>query len=139
MITSLLPILQSSAYDTDLQMQPEISLGTFLVIGAISLAFILFIIACAWKLIAKAGKPGWYSLIPIYNLVVIMRMAGKSGWWVLLTCIPFVGIIFAFLAALGLAKNFGKSTGFGIGLAFLGIIFLPILAFGDARYIGPRD
>jgi hypothetical protein len=36
-----------------------------------------------------------------------------------------------------LAKSFGKDIGFGIGLALLGFIFMPILAFSDARYVGP--
>jgi len=35
-----------------------------------------------------------------------------------------------------IAKRFGKSDGFGIGLMFLGFIFWPILAFGDAVYQG---
>ena len=39
--------------------------------------------------------------------------------------------------AIELAKVFGKSAGFGIVIAFLGIIFLPILAFGDATYSQP--
>jgi len=33
-----------------------------------------------------------------------------------------------------IAKNFGKSTGFGVGLIFLSPIFFAILAFGDAEY-----
>jgi hypothetical protein len=31
---------------------------------------------------------------------------------------------------------FGKSTAYGLGLAFLGFIFFPMLGFGDARYQG---
>jgi len=38
---------------------------------------------------------------------------------------------------INLAQVFGKSTGFGIGLIFLPIIFIPILAFGNAKYLGP--
>ena len=38
--------------------------------------------------------------------------------------------------AIDVAKHFGKGTGFGLGLAFLGAIFYPILGFGDATY-GP--
>jgi len=30
-----------------------------------------------------------------------------------------------------------RSRGYGIGLALLGIVFFPMLAFGDARYVGP--
>ena len=36
-----------------------------------------------------------------------------------------------------LSKSFGKDEGFTVGLVFLNIIFLPILAFGDAQYQGP--
>ena len=36
----------------------------------------------------------------------------------------------------GIAKNFGKDSGFTVGLIFLGIVFWPILGFGDAQYIG---
>jgi hypothetical protein len=49
--------------------------------------------------------------------------------------IPFVGIVFAFIAFIDLAKNFGKGTGFGVGLVLLSFIFFPILAFGSARYM----
>jgi hypothetical protein len=33
-----------------------------------------------------------------------------------------------------LARNFGKGVGFVCGLFFLPFVFLPILAFGSARY-----
>ena len=36
----------------------------------------------------------------------------------------------------GLSKSFGKGAGYTVGLVFLGIIFYPMLAFGDAQYIG---
>jgi hypothetical protein len=36
-----------------------------------------------------------------------------------------------------LSKSFGKEEGFTIGLLLLGIVFYPILAFGDAKYLGP--
>jgi magnesium-transporting ATPase (P-type) len=37
-----------------------------------------------------------------------------------------------------LALSFGKGKGFSIGLFFLTFIYLPILAFGKAQYIGPN-
>ena len=36
----------------------------------------------------------------------------------------------------GLANNFGKGGGYAVGLLFLPIIFYPMLAFGDAQYVG---
>ena len=41
------------------------------------------------------------------------------------------------IVCLDLAKSFRKDVGFGLGLAFLGFIFFPILAFGDAEYSFP--
>jgi len=37
----------------------------------------------------------------------------------------------------GLSKSFGKGAGFTVGLVLLGFIFVPILGFGRAQYIGP--
>ena len=36
-----------------------------------------------------------------------------------------------------LSKSFGKDEGFTVGMVLLGFIFIPILAFGDAKYLGP--
>ena len=62
---------------------------------------------------------------------------GREWWWILLFLIPIVGLVIAIIVALDLAKSFGKGTGFGIGLVFLGPIFACILGFGSATYHGP--
>jgi hypothetical protein len=36
-----------------------------------------------------------------------------------------------------LSLSFGKEAGFTVGIIFLGIIFIPILGLGDAKYVGP--
>ena len=90
-----------------------------------------------WKLFTKAGQPGWASIIPIYNTYILCKIVGKPGWWVLLFFIPLVNLIIAVILMVGLARSFGKGTGFGIGLVFLSFIFIPILGFGDATYQGP--
>lgn len=41
------------------------------------------------------------------------------------------------MVMIDVAKSFGKGGGFAAGLILLGIIFWPILAFGDAQYVGP--
>jgi uncharacterized membrane protein YhaH (DUF805 family) len=87
-----------------------------------------------WKVYVKAGEPGWAAIIPIYNIIVLLRIAGKPWWWILLLLIPLVNIIIGILVHIDLAKTFGQTVLFGIGLMFLGFIFYPILAFGDARY-----
>lgn len=100
------------------------------------IGLVLVVIIGLWRVFEKAGKPGWMSLVPILNAIVMLEIAGKPAWWFLLLLIPFVGIIVSIIVMIDLAKAFGKGTGFGLGLAFLGFIFFPILGFGDAQYQG---
>ena len=109
--------------------------GTVLLI-LFALAIGLFLLVSYWKVFEKAGQPGWGILIPIYNIFLLLKIAGKPGWWILLYLIPLVNIVIGIIVCIDIAKNFGEDAGFGIGLAFLGIIFYPILAFGSAQYQG---
>lgn len=110
-------------------------IGIFMVL--FYLAIIVLLVASVWRVFTKAGEPGWASLIPIYNVIVLLKIVGRPLWWIILLLIPFVGLIFSIIVSIDLAKSFGKGTGFGVGLALLGIVFMPMLAFGDAQYQKP--
>jgi len=105
-----------------------------LVFMLVWLAVVVLVIAGLWKVFTKAGEPGWAAIVPIYNIIVLLKIAGKPIWWIILLLIPLVNIIVGIMVALGVARNFGKGVGFGIGLILLPIIFYPILGFGDAQY-----
>jgi hypothetical protein len=135
MFTKLLPMLQESAVSYEYSSQGQVGMVPML----IGLAAIVILIAAMWKVYAKAGEPGWAAIIPIYNIVVMLKIAGKPVWWIILMLIPFVNFIIALLVCLDIAKNFGKGGGFGIGLFLLGFIFFPILAFGDAKFVGTKS
>jgi Family of unknown function (DUF5684) len=98
--------------------------------------FALMVVAM-WMIFTKAGKPGWAAVIPFYNTYVLLEVAGKPGWWLILFFIPIVNIVFYVLACLALAPRFGKGTGFAVGIIFLPIVFLPIMAFDSSKYIAP--
>lgn len=100
-------------------------------------AFIVFMIAAMWTIFSKAGKPGWASIVPIYNIIVFLEIVGKPWWWLLLMLIPIVNIVLMVIVIHQLSLSFGKGAGFTIGIILLGFIFLPILAFGDSVYIAP--
>ena len=106
---------------------------TFLVI------YVLSVIAM-WKIFTKAGKPGWASLIPIYNIVVMYQIVGINPLLIILLFIPFINgiaaIVLSIILCIRLSKAFGKGTGFTFGLIFLSPIFLLILGFGNDKYIG---
>src|SRR5712692_6896592 len=100
----------------------------------ICLLIVVFYVWVTWRVFTKAGKRGWAAIIPIYNTIVMLQVAGKPVWWIFLFLIPLINLIVYILMQAGVAKNFGKGTGFAIGLILLNFIFLPILAFGDAQY-----
>jgi hypothetical protein len=99
------------------------------------LVSILYIVSL-WKIFAKAGKPGWASIVPIYNVIVMLEITGKPIWWIILLLIPVVNLVISIIVIVELANKFGKSGGFAVGLIFLPVIFYPILAFSNAEYIG---
>ncbi|MGE0490631.1 MAG: DUF5684 domain-containing protein [Vulcanimicrobiota bacterium] len=102
------------------------------------LGIMIFFVAAGWRLFEKAGRAGWECLIPFYNLYVMTQIVGMPVWSILLCFVPFVGgIIFQIWWAVYLARSFGKDTVYAIGIMLLGFIFIPLLAFGDAEYIGP--
>jgi Family of unknown function (DUF5684) len=98
-------------------------------------AILVFYIAAWWRVFTKAGQPGWAALIPIYNFIILLKIARRPIWWIVLLLIPIVNIVVIIIVSIDVAKNFGKTAGFGVGLALLGLIFYPILAWGSARYI----
>lgn len=98
------------------------------------LAIAVLMIASLWKVFEKAGEPGWAAIVPIYNAWVLVKVAGKPPLWFILLLVPFVNFIAAIFISLAIAERFGKSAGFGIGLAFLPFIFYPMLAFSASSY-----
>ena len=101
------------------------------------LAVMILMIAALWKVFQKAGKPGWASIIPIYNIIVIMEIIGKPWWWLILMLIPGVNLVIAIWATNLLSLSFGQGVGFTLGLIFLPVIFYPLLGFGNFEYKGP--
>ena len=110
-----------------------------------ALAIAIVVIAGMWKIFTKAGQPGWAAIIPIYNIYILLQIVGRPTWWLallLLAFIPIVGSI-ALLAVIfiiywDLAKSFGKDIGYAIGLVLLSFVFVPMLGFGSAQYLGPK-
>lgn len=116
--------------------------GMLLFIFIFIAVFYVFTAICLMKIFKKAGRQdAWAAWIPFYNYYVYYEVAGRPGWWVFLGLIPFVGgiasLITLVIGSIDMAKSFGKETGYGLLLAFLPIIGLPMLAFGSAEYKGP--
>ncbi len=97
--------------------------------------FILVIIA-KWRVFEKAGQPGWASIIPYFNFIIMLKIVGKNIWWVLWLFVPIANVVVYIWVTNLLAKRFGQNEGFTLGLLLLPFIFYPILGFGNARFQG---
>lgn len=100
----------------------------------IVLGLIALMIISMWKIFEKAGQPGWAAIVPIYNYIIMAKIAEKPEWWGALCLIPYASIVFIIWIWNRMVKRFGKDEGFTVGVILLPFVFVPILAFSDAKY-----
>ena len=112
--------------------------GVSAVYVILSLAISVLTLVAMWKIFVKAGRAGWKCLIPFYNTYCLYDIAWGNGWLFLLMFVPCVNVVVGIMMLFKLAKAFGQGTGFGFGLLFLNTIFILILGFGSAEYVGPQ-
>jgi hypothetical protein len=87
------------------------------------------------RVFPKAGQPAWAALLPFYNVyVLVVGVAKLSALWFVLVWVPVIQVVAAILVNVEVAKRFGKSEAFGLGLALLGFVFYPVLGFGSDQY-----
>jgi hypothetical protein len=92
-------------------------------------------IVAGWKLFVKAGQPGWAVIIPIYNIIVFLKIVNRPVWWIILMFIPIVNIVILIILAIDLGKSFGKGGAWSFFLLIvLSVIGYLILAFGASEY-----
>ena len=106
--------------------------------GSVVLLFQLLLgvvqVAGVWKIFTKAGHAGWKAIIPIYNFYIMLQIGENQWWCLLLLVIPFLNLYAVYKIHSGVARAFGRGIGFGLGLTFLGILFYPLVGFGDYQY-----
>lgn len=125
----------------------------------VSLIWVILLVIARWMVFAKAGEPGWKSVIPIYNTYTSYKIAWTSDMFWLSLIFSVLSSLFqamggdgfsimamlggicsiataviAFMYCLNLAKSFGKGLLFGIGLWLFEPVFMMILGLGSASY-----
>lgn len=118
--------------------------------SAFVIVFYVLQVVAMWKIFEKAGEAGWKSLIPLYNLYILLKII-RFNWLLLLGLlifiIPILGwaigaiylVVLQVIVCYRLARSFGKELGYTLGLIFLTPIFYLMLGFGDAKYKALRD
>lgn len=122
------------------------SSGGFATFLLLALAFYVLVALGLYGTFVKAGQPGWAGFVPLYNFIVLLRVAGRPatwGWFLLLLIVPYVGTLGFFIVyiivANDVSKSFGHGPGFTVGLVipYVSIIFWYILWLGSSQYRGP--
>jgi hypothetical protein len=144
-MNTLIPVL---AGITEQEIAVFLMVAVRLLIVFFIVYFVISIVPVAigmWKVFTKSGQPGWAVLIPVYNLILLLRIAGLPWYWVftpLIVIIPILGWI-VYLAWVvwvhhRISTRFGQSISFTIGLTLLAPIFWLILGFGNSKYVGEQ-
>lgn len=128
-------------YSTTYADNSSAAAGAFAGLAAFGVVFWIICMAIAvvqivamWKLFKKAGRPGWASIIPVYNYIVLIQVAEAPMWYLALVfLVAPVGLLMTYIKV---AEKFGKSAGFGVLIWFFPFVGLPILAFGKSQYLG---
>ena len=118
-----------------------------------------------WRLFVKAGEKGWKAIIPFYGTYTLFRLVWDKNvywfslifeilsivtyimlrqpfnsdtmiWMILYLVTITVYMAFGIILMIHLAKAYGHNGKFALGLIFVHIVFLCILGFSRAQYIG---
>lgn len=121
-------------------MEPFTLLGFEISAGAqfASIFIVIIAIVANAKLFMKAGLPWWAVFVPVYNIMVAMKLIGRPTWHAFLFFTPAV-VYFLPRTILEVAQSFGKHKTIDFILVLLFNIFY-ILNLGlsyEEEYVGP--
>jgi hypothetical protein len=105
------------------------------VVIVVIIAYVVYLIPLS-GVFSKTREPAWAAFIPIWNLLVLLKIVGRPWWWIFLFIIPVVDIVVAIIVWYDLSKRFGHRVAFTVGLVVLSWIFLLILWLGSSQYQG---
>jgi signal peptidase I len=109
---------------------------------------ILYFVGCLaglWLVLKKAGEKPWKALIPVYNIIVWMRICGKDTkekkWkWYIAFLIPAINIFMFLLLVVETANVFHRYNYFEQTFAVIfPWIYLPYVGLNKYQYYDPHQ
>lgn len=90
-------------------------------------------------LFSKADQPYWAAFVPLFDVVITMRIVGRPDRHAWLLLVPVYNIYFVFKVCIELAQSFGKTTTTDYVLACLfNVLYILNLALAySVEYKGP--
>lgn len=101
-------------------------------------AYVAVLLASLWKLFQKAGKPAWAAFVPVYNIIVWLRISGKPWWWVVLFAVPGVNLLMFIIMNVNISIVLGRRDfKEHVLMTFLPWWKVPATIFAPTTYVGP--
>lgn len=116
------------------------SLGELWLPLFVLVCIIAFIAVIAqWALYNKANQPGWACLVPVYNVIVFLRIIGRPPSHIFLALIPIYNIYFFIKIYVELCQSFGKTTmtDYVLCIVFNGFYVFHLGLSESTEYKGP--
>ena len=104
-----------------------------------ALIYIIFPFIGLCFIFKKAGLEPWKALIPIYNIVLWIKICGKNWKWYIYFLIPAINIFTFLMLVVETAKTFGRHSFWEHTLAVIfPFAYMPYLGLSKIQYLGPE-
>lgn len=103
--------------------------GFIVVIGAVA----------KWKLFDKCDQPGYAAIIPVYDIVITLRIVGRPDSHIFFLLVPGYNIYFLLKLMIEVVQSFGKYNMFDYAFGVIFNVFYLLnlgLAYNE-EYMGP--
>ena len=94
-----------------------------------------------WKLYSIAGHKSWKAFIPIYSIIILMKIINRPKWWIFLLILPVINVIMIPVIWIELSRSYGKNnyTETLLSVLTLGFYNYYLNYFVSVEYINNRD
>ena len=63
-----------------------------------------------WKLYKSASYNPYISFIPVYNILILLKIINRPKWWIFLMLIPVINVIIIPVIWVEISRSFGKRS-----------------------------
>ena len=102
--------------------------------------FAIIAIVAQWKLYEKAGQPGIACIVPVWNVIVFLKIVGRPASHIWYMLIPVFGqLYFIPKVWIEICQSFGKTTILDYVLVIMlnGLYILNLGLNYETEYVGP--
>ena len=94
-----------------------------------------------WKGYQKAGYKGWQAFVPVWNMLILLKIIERPWWWVFLVYLPVIGNIMAVVLAYEWLHVFGyrQKRYTLLAVVTLGLFIAYVMYQPKTQYIGKSE